>query len=302
MKEEKINPLNFTLAQIEAFACVCEAGTLTHAARRLKKDRSTVSELIEYLEMDLGYALFDRHTRPLTLTQAGEQLWRQSRLFLHEAQAFAHVARHIPEQLSTRLTLCYDPFTPRDFLLRLQQSLASRQIRLELILSERAQAESWIEAGKADVGLFQALNRTINDRLQWRAVGTFSLMVYARSGFFPQGSVSQFHLASRTQLMPFHTLPDWLTQRLQVADDILRVNDMVMLREILCEGGGWAFLPAHFHADSWPGIVRVETGMGERALSQLLVALWKPGQINHPALAQLLPALDEAWSASSSEE
>ncbi len=295
--EERMNPLNFTLAQIEAFACVCETGTLTHAARRLKKDRSTVSELIEYLEIDLGYALFDRSTRPLRLTEAGELLWRQSRLFLHEAQAFAQVARHITGQLSARLTLCYDLFTPRDFLLRVQRELAQHQIRLEPILCERAEAEAWIEEGLADAGLFQALNRTINDRLQWRAVGSISLAVYACAGFFPAGAVSQFHLASRTQLIPFRTLPNWLTQRLQIADDVLRTNDVQMLREMLCAGNGWAFLPEHMHAETWPGVVRVDTGMGDSALSQTLVALWKPGQTGQPALAQLLATFVQTWPA-----
>lgn len=290
-----MNPLNFTLAQIEAFACVCETGTLTHAARKLKKDRSTISELIDYLEIDLGYPLFDRSTRPLRLTDAGELLWRQSRLFLHEAQAFAQVAHHINTQRNARLTLCYELFTPRDFLLRVQRELAQRQIRLELILCERAEAEAWIIQGKADAGLFQALNRTINDSLQWRAVGNIPLAVYARAGFFPPGPVSQFNLASRTQLMPFRSLPDWLTRRLQIADDVLRVNEVAILREMLCAGDGWAFVPEHIGAERWPEIVRVETEMGDSALSQMLVALWKPGQAGQTALAQLLATLVQTW-------
>ena len=105
--------LRFTLAQIEAFACVCESGTLTQAARRLKKDRTTVRELVDYLEIDLGYRLFERSTRPLTLTPQGQLLYRQARLFLHEAEAFSRIAGQIPAQLDTHLTLCYDLFTPR---------------------------------------------------------------------------------------------------------------------------------------------------------------------------------------------
>ncbi|WPM83917.1 LysR family transcriptional regulator [Apirhabdus apintestini] len=178
-----MNPLNFTLAQIEAFASVCETGTLTHAAKKLRKDRTTVSELVEYLEMDLGYALFDRSSRPLKLTEAGERLWRQAQLFLHEAQMFSQVARQIPEHLSARLTLCYDPFTPRDFLLRLQGALAMRQIRVDLLLGERGDAQRWLAEGSVDVGIFQALNRSINESLQWRSVGSISLAVYARRGF-----------------------------------------------------------------------------------------------------------------------
>lgn len=296
-KGEMMSPLNFTLAQIEAFACVCETGTLTHAARKLRKDRTTVSELVAYLEADLGYPLFERAGRSLTLTEAGERLWRQSRLFLHEAQSFAQLARQIPQQLSTRLTLCYDAFTPRDFLLRLGALLKNRQIQLEPVLCERVSAENWLEQSRADVGVFQAMNRSINDSLHWRAIGNISLAVYARSDFFPDAEVSQFHLASRTQLMPFLELPEWLMRRLQVADDILQVNENGMLQALLCAGEGWAWLPEHMKADSWPGVVRVNTDMGNGAISQLMVALWKPGQLAPPVLSQLLAAFSEAWPA-----
>ncbi|MEA1064382.1 LysR family transcriptional regulator [Erwinia sp. HR93] len=294
-----MNPLNFTLAQIEAFACVCETGTLTHAAKKLRKDRTTVSELVEYLEMDLGYALFDRSSRPLKLTEAGERLWRQAQLFLHEAQMFSQVARQIPEHLSARLTLCYDPFTPRDFLLRLQGALAMRQIRVDLLLGERGDAQRWLAEGSVDVGIFQALNRSINESLQWRSVGSISLAVYARRGFFDEGTVSLLNLASRTQLMPFRELPEWLKLRLQIADDVQRINDAEMLRELLCAGAGWAFLPVHMRPERWPDIVRVETEVGDNGLAHPLVALWRPGQIAQPVLTQFLEAIRDTWTMTS---
>lgn len=287
--------LNFTLAQIEAFSCVCECGTLTQAARKLKKDRTTISELVDYLELDLGYPLFDRSTRPLTLTDAGQLLYRQARLFLHEAQAFAQIARQIPEQLSAHVTLCYDPFTPRDFLFRLTRLLRARQIQLDLILCARGQAERWMEEGLADIGLYQAMNRTINDKLQWWAVGSIELAVYAKEGFFPVKPVTALQLASCTQLIPFEAMPPWLAQRLQIADSTVRVNEMSMLESLLCAGDGWAFLPPHFRAESWQGIERVTTEFGETGLSHPLVTLSKPGQVAQPLLAQLLNAMHEAW-------
>ncbi|WP_435953943.1 LysR family transcriptional regulator [Dryocola sp. BD626] len=291
-----MNLLNFTLAQIEAFACVCECGTLTQAARKLKKDRTTISELVDYLELDLGYPLFDRSTRPLTLTDAGQLLYRQARLFLHEAQAFAQIARQIPQQLSTHVTLCYDPFTPRDYLFRLTRLLRGRQIQLDLILCERGQAEQWLEEGLADIGIYQAMNRSINDKLQWRAVGSIALAVYAKEGFFPVKPVSSLQLASCTQLIPFQSMPPWLAQRLQIADRTLRVNEMAMLEKLLCAGDGWAFLPVHFEAESWENVERIETEFGDSGLAHPLVALSRPGHIAQPLLAQLLDAMGEAWS------
>ena len=289
-----MEPVRFTLAQIEAFTCVCESGTLTQAAHKLKKDRTTVSELVDYLEIDLGYALFDRATRPLTLTPHGQRLYRQARLFLHEAQAFSRIARQIPEQVETHLTLCYDLFTPRKLLLELAGRLREQQIELDLIACERAEAERWLDEGSADVGLFQALNRSINDRLHWRAVGSVSLAVYARSDFFASRPFSQLHLASKPQLMPFRDLPPSLAARLQIADRLIHVNEIALLDGLLQAGCGWAFLPDHFDAGRLDGVARIETEMGERGLTHPLVALWKPGRIGTAVLGRVLALIEQA--------
>lgn len=282
-----MEPLHFTLAQIEAFTCVCESGTLSQAARLLRKDRTTVSELVDYLEIDLGYALFERSTRPWSLTAQGQLLYRQARLFLHEAEAFSRIARQLPGQARTHLTLCYDLFTPREGLLRLVRQLEAQHIQLDLIACERAEAEQGLDDGSVDIALFQALNRSVNARFHWRAVGRVSLAVYAQKGFFAQVPVSQLHLASQTQLMPFCDLSPQLAARLQIADSIIRVNEISLLESMLQAGSGWAFLPDHFQAERLKGVVRVPTEMGEKGLIHPLAALWKPGTINMKVLEAL---------------
>jgi len=291
-----MEPINFSLAQIEAFACVCESGTLTQAAKKLKKDRTTVSQLIDYLEIDLGYVLFDRNKRPLELTDSGKRLYRQARLFLHEAQAFSQVAKQLPEQLKTQLTVCYDPFTPRDFLICLTNCLARQQISLDLLMCEREEAERWLDEGKADIGIYQALNRSVNDHLKWRAVGAISLSVWARKGFFPISPVSMLHLAASPQLVPFCTLQDALAKRIQIADRTIRVNELALLQRRLSAGDGWAFLPRHFGVEEWENVERQETEAGDKGLTHPMVALWKPGQMQPNQLERMLSAIDLTWS------
>lgn len=285
--------LQYTLAQIEAFACVCECGTLTSAARKLKKDRTTVSELLDYLEVDLGYTLFDRSTRPLTLTPQGQLLYRQARLFLHEAEAFSRIAKQLPDTLKTHLRICYDLFTPREGLLRLAERLKSQNIQLDMIVSERSEAEKWLDEGCVDLGLFQAVNRSVNDHLRWRSIGSFSLAVYARADYFSEQPVSLLHLASRSQLMPFRDLPPSLAGRLQIADRLIQVNEITLLEGMLQRGCGWAFLPKHFAPERLEGVIRVETEMGDDGLTHPLVALWKPGVINEATLSLILKAMEE---------
>jgi DNA-binding transcriptional LysR family regulator len=61
--------LIYSFAQLEAFTAVAENGSLVKAA--LKKDRTTLRDLIDFLEDGLGYALFIRDGRTLRLTPEG---------------------------------------------------------------------------------------------------------------------------------------------------------------------------------------------------------------------------------------
>lgn len=281
--------LRFSLAQIEAFTSVAEQGNLTRAAKVLGKDRTTLSQLLEYLELDLGYSLFDRSTRPLTLTDEGVRLYRQARLFLLEAQAFNRSAENIPQQITQRLVIAYDNFMPRDTLVQLTSRLAERHIQVDLLCQPREQGEAALERGEVDIGLYQAVNRAISDRFKWRAIGAVELAVYAAKGVFPvQPRVSMLTMASTLQLIPFSDLPRSMAQRLQIADSISRVNELALVQSLLSAGACWALLPQHFRADRWPGIEKVDTELGSAGLTHTLVALWLPGSPAQPAIDVLL--------------
>jgi LysR family transcriptional regulator, benzoate and cis,cis-muconate-responsive activator of ben and cat genes len=59
------------LRLLRYFVAVCEAGTLHRAAEEVLVAQPSLSRQIRHLERDLGFALFDRGPRGLTLTAAG---------------------------------------------------------------------------------------------------------------------------------------------------------------------------------------------------------------------------------------
>lgn len=134
--------LQYSFAQIEAFATIAETGSLSQAAIRLAKDRTTLRDLLDYLEDALGYRLFSREGRSLTLTAEGEQLFRQAHLLLRQAQAFESFAQTLPQTAWQALRLVYDPFVPREFLCLLADTLARRQIRLSCWSASRREARA----------------------------------------------------------------------------------------------------------------------------------------------------------------
>ncbi len=62
-----------TLANLESFVRSAEAGGFSAAARRLGLTPAAVSRNVAMLERNLGVRLFQRSTRKLTLTEAGER-------------------------------------------------------------------------------------------------------------------------------------------------------------------------------------------------------------------------------------
>lgn len=62
-----------TLANLESFVRSAETGSFSAAARRLALTPAAVSRNVGMLERNLGVRLFQRSTRKLTLTEAGER-------------------------------------------------------------------------------------------------------------------------------------------------------------------------------------------------------------------------------------
>ncbi|MDU6375779.1 MAG: LysR family transcriptional regulator, partial [Bradyrhizobium sp.] len=62
------------LSELTAFVAVAERLSFTKAARELGMALPTISQTVRSLEEDLGVRLFNRTTRSVALTEAGERL------------------------------------------------------------------------------------------------------------------------------------------------------------------------------------------------------------------------------------
>jgi DNA-binding transcriptional LysR family regulator len=81
--------------QLRAFVTLARRGSFTMAAKELHLSQSAVSHSMKALENDLGCRLFDRMSKKVLLTQAGEQLLQHADKILHEMS----VARESISQL-----------------------------------------------------------------------------------------------------------------------------------------------------------------------------------------------------------
>ncbi|MEU6674533.1 LysR substrate-binding domain-containing protein [Streptomyces sp. NPDC046925] len=83
------------LRQLEYFVTVADEGGFGRAAGRLHVVQASVSQQIARLERELGVRLFDRTTRRVGLTAAGERLLPEARAALASAARVGQVAAEI---------------------------------------------------------------------------------------------------------------------------------------------------------------------------------------------------------------
>jgi DNA-binding transcriptional LysR family regulator len=83
------------LRHLRYFVAIAEAGSFTLAAERLWVAQPGLSTQIRRLESQLGVRLFDRHTRGVDLTAAGELFLERARAVLAAAELAAATGRDI---------------------------------------------------------------------------------------------------------------------------------------------------------------------------------------------------------------
>ncbi len=292
-----MNALRYSFSQIEAFAAIAEFGTVSRAAEKLGKDRTTVRDLIDYLEDALGYSLFEREGRKLVLTSRGEQLHRQAHLLVRQAHAFEAFAQALPVSRTQQITLVYDPFVPQSFLQALIIECSRAQVRLSLWCASRFEAEEALKSGKADMAICQAVNRTLGNEMEWSALGAIELNFYAAKALFAgqETPLTLLNLALEPQLVMHAHADEQITQRLQLSGQSLFINERAMLKSLMEQGQGWGFLPTHFQPQKWHQVEVLPTEVGHQGLNITLVALWAPGGRKHPLIHHLSGRLQQLW-------
>lgn len=144
----------FDLKQARAFVCVADELHFSRAAARLYTSQSALSRTVRGLEEVVGVPLFERTTRRVRLTSAGESFAAECRL------ALAHFDRALPSALdaadgrSGRLRIAYMDFAINGRLPLLLRDFRARYPRsvIDLEYLPSAKQRTALLEGRIDVG------------------------------------------------------------------------------------------------------------------------------------------------------
>lgn len=140
--------------QLRYFVAVAEELHFGRAAARLGMAQPPLSRTIRELERQLGVTLFERTTRQVRLTGAGEVLLRDARTALEAVTAAAHRARHAGSA-SPRLRIALKADIDGGLLPRILDAYSADPTALppELVLGGFGEQPQALRDGLADVAL-----------------------------------------------------------------------------------------------------------------------------------------------------
>jgi len=101
-----------SMDQLRTFIAAADEGSFSAAGRKLRRAQSVVSHTLANLELQVGFALFDRSGRYPQLTEAGCALLAEARLAAASMDAFKARARTLADGLEPELSVAVDVMYP----------------------------------------------------------------------------------------------------------------------------------------------------------------------------------------------
>lgn len=141
------------IRHLRYFVAVAETLSFAKGAQDLHMSQPPLSKRIANLEEELGVRLFDRSSRKVALTPAGQALLPQARAAVEAFDSAIRVARAVSPNQSRRLRVSLAPETSRSVLLDVVNRLHRQNVEVNICEAGTWEQERLLAAGEIDVGV-----------------------------------------------------------------------------------------------------------------------------------------------------
>jgi LysR family carnitine catabolism transcriptional activator len=147
--------MNISTRQLQAFLTVARLGSFTRAAEQIFVTQAGLSLMLKDLETQVGARLFDRTTRSVRLTPAGESLLPTVRSMLTEWERATSNIGRLSSEAEQQVMLAATPLIAASVLPQWLQDFRKVQpsVRVQVADLDRREILLGIEAGETDLGL-----------------------------------------------------------------------------------------------------------------------------------------------------
>ena len=243
--------MKWNVDHLPAFIAVAEQGGISAAARLLAEPKSTVSRAVTRLEEDVGLQLFVRGARSLRLTHDGSQFYRHAVRILEQVEAASAELAGLSEAprgaLTGALPMAFGREIVAPQLAGFQASFPD--VRLDLRIGS---GQPDLIRDAIDIAVVVGLVAD-SDLIRQQLIDTPLIWIAAPdvAANLPEDPLPE-------ELAPLIRVAEtrYAGTSLSVSDDtrgvgritldsnqMMKVNDPIMLREIVRSGGGLSFAP-----------------------------------------------------------
>jgi LysR family transcriptional regulator, carnitine catabolism transcriptional activator len=255
--------MNINLRQLRAFVSIGRLGSFTKAADALHATQPALSAQIRELEDALGVKLFDRSTRSVTLTQAGEDLLPVVDNVLGDLGSVVARARDVARRNTGRVTIAALPSLAATLMPAAVAQMRVRHPGITVVIKD-ALAERIIGLIRADEVDFALTSAPPTDpQLQFTALLTDRMVAVLPPG----------HPLARAKMVK---LVDLLASPLVLMDRDSSVRRIV---DAACASIGRMAEPAYEAAYMSTAIGLVRAGLGATLLPSSAAELRRAGDV-----------------------
>src|SRR3984893_1453788 len=147
--------MNISLHQLRIFVAVARLGNFTRAAERLHLSQPSLSLHSRQLEQDLGVRLFDRSTRSVSLTKAGDDFLPTAERLLDDFQSAVASVADLAARRRGRVAVAVLPSVAAELLPRAIALLRVRHPDISVSLRDDVAEHipARVRSGEVDFGL-----------------------------------------------------------------------------------------------------------------------------------------------------
>ncbi|GAL04683.1 transcriptional regulators LysR family [Photobacterium aphoticum] len=236
----------YSFEQLKVFVTVCECGSFSAAARKLKRAQSGVSQSVSNLEIALNQTLFDRSGNWPVLTAAGSALLPMAQSVLLQQLRLDQKVMALDADEEHDLIIAMDESLIEPQLLSRLAVLAEQfpMTQIEIVSASTFDIRTLISEGDAHIGVVFA-DGTMLEEAEFRSLG-YSRFVTLAAPSHPlaqKTSVTDTDLRTYRQVVHRSSTGKELWFSYAISTQVWYANTHQLLLDLASEGIGWAVVP-----------------------------------------------------------
>lgn len=239
--------MQLSFEQLQAFLTTVETGSFSAAARQLGKAQSSISGLINNLEIDVGFAVFDRSKRTPPLTAEGLALLNDIKSVLKSYNNLLSRINNLNKDVETEISLAFDDLAlPVSLILKVAEEFKTHfgYTSLMLLKANHQQGYQLLKQGKVDIAI--ALSQDdYPENVAFRGISHvhYGTVVSKSHPLAALQQVSSYDLSQHRHLRITDADSGFRRFDSDLSSTIWFTNSASLLIEAVTTGLGWAELP-----------------------------------------------------------